>query len=275
MTNTFLLIINMAEEAFFVPEHDSILLKRAIAKILYRKNMEQSKISSLLQLSQPMVSNYCTSTASIPSTISKQAQTIADFIMDGSVPVFHTSVSFTKKHMQGKWYIAKKNEISCDETDTIIDNLAKAFLLLSGKDIGRLLPKVKVNIAMAKKDAKSPEDVASFLNGLVVVDGKVSSFNGVRFGASKHLSSLLLYLQNSLNVHAIMNIAYFPNIPKSRLHSSYLTQDFKLLDDTKHADILFHKGDFGIEPCTYILGTDAIDAAKKFLIFLEEVSYDR
>jgi len=265
----------MVEEAFFVPEHNSILLKRAIAKILYRKNMEQSKISSLLQLSQPMVSNYCTSAVSIPSSIMRQAQAIAEIIIDGSTPVFHTSVSFSKKITQGKWYIATKNEISYDETDTIIDNLTKAFFLLRGKEIGRLLPKVKVNIAMAKKDAKNAEDVASFLNGLVVVDGKASSFNGIRFGASQHLSSLLLYLQQTLDVHAIMNVAHFPNVAKSSLQASYLTQDFKLLDDTKHADILLHKGDFGIEPCTYILGTDAIDVVKKLLIFLEEVSNDR
>lgn len=265
----------MVEEAFFVLEQDSTLLKRAIAKILYRKNMEQSKISYVLHLSQPMVSNYCSSTVFIPSTIIRQAQAIADMIMDGLTPIFHTSISFSKKNMQGKWYIAKKNEISYDETDTIIENLTKAFFLLRGKDIGQLLPKVKVNIAMAKKDAKSSEDVASFLNGLVVVDEKVSSFNGIRFGASHHLSSLLLYLQNNLDIHAIMNVAYLPNIAKSSLHTSYLTQDFKLLGDINYVDILLHKGDFGIEPCTYILGTDAIDVVKKLLIFLEVVSNDR
>ena len=177
----------MVEEAVFVQEDNSILLKKAIAKALYGKDIEQSKISEMLNLSQPMVSNYCSSDARIPHTIMELAGTIADTIMNGSIPAFYTCVSFSDKHIEGRFYIAKKNEVNTDETNAIIDNLTEAFLLLKGKDIGGLLPEVKVNIAMAKEDAASPEDVAAFLNGLVVVDDKVSSINVIRFGKSKHL----------------------------------------------------------------------------------------
>ena len=265
----------MVEEAIFVHGGDLPLLKRAIAKTLYGRKIEQSKISEMLNLSQPMVSNYCSSDARISHTIMELAGTIADTIINGSIPAFHTCVSFSDKRIEGKFYIAKKNEVNTDETNAIIDNLTEAFLLLKGNNVGRLLPKVKINIALAKEDAASPEDVAAFLNGLVVVDDKVSSINGIRFGKSKHLPSLLLYLKDNLDINAIMNIAYLPNIEKSRFSHSYLNRDFKLLETVKHVDILLHKGDFGIEPCAYILGKDAIDVAKKFLIFLEEVTNDR
>ena len=48
----------MADEAIFVGGDDTVLLKKAIARILYSKGIDQSKISEILNLSQPMVSNY-------------------------------------------------------------------------------------------------------------------------------------------------------------------------------------------------------------------------
>jgi len=55
----------MVEEAFFFSADDTVLIKKAIAKSLYTKNIEQSKISEFLKLSQPMVSNYCNSNGQI------------------------------------------------------------------------------------------------------------------------------------------------------------------------------------------------------------------
>ncbi len=55
-----------------------------------------------------------------------------------------------------------------------------------------LIPEVKINIAMAKENAKNSDDVAAFLNGLIIADDKITGYNGIRFGKSKHLSSLLI-----------------------------------------------------------------------------------
>ncbi len=45
----------------------------------------------------------------------------------------------------------------------------------------------------------------------------------------------------------------------------YLTKDFKLKDRLKKVDILLHKGDFGIEPCAYIVGENAVDVVNKLI----------
>jgi len=50
----------------------------------------------------------------------------------------------------------------------------------------------------------------------------------------------------------------------------YLTKNFKLKGDIKNIDILLHKGDFGIEPCAYILGKDAVDVVKKVIEIKEK-----
>lgn len=260
----------MVEEAIFVKWEDSVILKKAIAKTLYRRKVDQPKISEILKLSQPMVSNYCASNEKIPDNILNLAEKISDRILSGQTTKFHTCVSFSDKTVEGNFYIARKNEIMSDENNKIVDNLTEAFLLLKGRDIGKLLPEVKVNIAMAKENAESQDDIAAFLNGLVIADDKITGYNGIRFGRSKHLSSLLLYLMDNIDVNAIMNIAFISNIEKTKFIYGYLTKDFKLNKEKKNFDILLHKGDFGIEPCAYILGKNAIDVVNKVIKIKEE-----
>jgi predicted fused transcriptional regulator/phosphomethylpyrimidine kinase len=255
----------MAEEAIFVVAENTSLLKRAVAKNLYSKKFDQSKISDILKISQPMVSNYCSSNDKIPKNILDLAEKISDKIIVGKSVVFHACVSFDNEPFQGNFYVARKNEIISDESNYIVDNLTEAFLLLKDRDIGGLVPEVKVNIAMSKDKADSNEDVAAFLNGLIIADDKVTGTNGVRFGKSKHLSSLLLYLKKHMDVNSIMNISYIKNMDKTGFNYGYLSKDFKLKNNEKNVDILLHKGDFGIEPCSYVIGKNAVDVANKVI----------
>jgi hypothetical protein len=106
---------------------------------------------------------------------------------------------------------------------------------------------------------------------LIIADDKVTGNNGIRFGRSKHLSSLLLYLREIIDVNAIMNIAYIEDVLKNNFSYSYLTKDFKLQDNKNNVDVLLHKGDFGIEPCAYVLGRDAVDVVNKVIKIKEEI----
>ncbi|KYK24103.1 hypothetical protein AYK24_06750 [Thermoplasmatales archaeon SG8-52-4] len=261
----------MVEEAFFVNAHDTIYLKKAIAKALYNKNIDQLKISLLLKLSQPMVSNYISSNEEIPKNISQLAENISEKIQNENSINFHTCLSISDKHLEGRYFIAKKNEIISDDKNKIVDNLTEAFYLLKGRDISGLIPEVKINIAMLKENAENSEDIAAFLNGLIITDDRVTSYNGIRFGKSKHLSSLLLSLKDILNIKAIMNIAYIKNPEKINFKYGYLTKNFKLNGNEKNLDILLHKGDFGIEPCAYILGKDAVDVVNKVVKLKEAI----
>ena len=261
----------MVEEVILLQQEDTVILKKAIAKLLYNKNIDQSKISEILQISQPMVSNYISSKKEIPKKIQVSAEKISKNILRNKKLTFHTTVSFTDKTLEGSFYIANKNEVITDENNSIVDNLTEAFLLLKGRDISGLIPEVKINIAMTKQHAESTDDVAAFLNGLIVVDDKVISNNGIRFGKSKHLSSLLLYLKDIIDIKAVMNIAFIEDIIKTSFDFDYLTKNYKLKDSKKHPDILLHKGDFGIEPCAYIVGKDAVDVVNKVIKLMGEL----
>jgi len=262
----------MVEEAIFIKEEDAIDLKKALAKKLYLKKFDQVKISRILKISQPMVSNYCNSKEIIPDNILNKAEKISNIVLNGNSFFFNICINFDEKPLEGSYFIAEKNEVLNNENNLIIENLTKAFFMLEGMNISKFLPEVKINIAMANENAKSPDDVGAFLNGLVIVDDKVVGNNGIRFGKSKHLSSLLLYLKKNIKAKAIMNIAFIESIKKTSFNFSYLTTDFKLVNNKKDIDILLHKGDFGIEPCAYIIGKNAVEVVNKILKIKDELS---
>jgi len=263
---------NMVEEVFLVKPENKIVLKAAIARILYQKNMDQSEIAHILKISQPMVSIYCKKKEKIPEDVSNMAKNISKRILENNKSCFfQPCVLFSDAFLEDRFYVAKENEILLDDTKEVVDNLSEAFLILKDKNFSELIPQVKINIAMAKENAKKSEDIASYLNGLVILDNKIAGYNGVRFGKSQHLSRLLLYLKEKIKINAIMNIAYIKNIKKTNFIYNYLTKDYKLKRPSQNVDIFLHKGDFGIEPCTYVVGKNAVEVAKKVLKIKEEI----
>jgi hypothetical protein len=261
----------MVDEAVIIREENTILLKKSIAQTLYKNNFEQLTISKILGLTQPMVSNYCSSTEKIPKNIQKLSEKITKKIIDDESIKFQTCITFSNNEYEGTYYIADKNEIINKENSKIVDNLTRAFFLLKNKNISGLIPEIKINIAMSKEKPTCNEDIASFSNGLIIADNCIVGYNGIRFGSSKHLSTLLLKLRENLNVYAIMNIAYVSNLSLTDLSIGYLTKEYELKKKYTSADILLHNGDFGIEPCVYVIGEDAVDVAKKVLKIGEKI----
>ena len=219
----------MTTEVFLIGGDETKQLKKALARILYNKNFDQAKISKILNLSQPMVSIYCKSKDEIPPDILETAQKISDEIIDNKQVNFQTCISFSDTSINGHFFIANKNEILTDENSKILDNLKQAFYNIKEKELIGFIPKVKINIAMSKKDAGNLDDIASFLNGLVISEDKISSYNGIRFGKSKHLSSILLKHGKDLSFNAIMNIAYNKKIEKSRFFLCFIISDERCL----------------------------------------------
>jgi len=251
----------MTKEVWIIKEEENIDLKTAIAKILYKNSYEQTKISEILNLTQPMVSNYIKSNNKISKKIEKLAQNIVKTIKKEKINIY-SCITTSKPVDNEPYFLAKKNELINNDKITIINNMTDAFLMLKGKNIEKIAPKVKINMVMSY-NPKTTNDIASFGKGFIIIDDKINTIPGISFGKSQHLANLLLYLQSkNIEVNAIMNIKKLSKIPN--LKTSYLTKDYKIKDN-KQVDIIIHEGDFGIEPCCYILGKDAKDVAKKVL----------
>ncbi len=221
-----------------------------------------------------MVSNYCSSTDKIPENIQKLSEKITKRIMENESIKFQTCITFSNNEYEGTYYLADKNEIINEENSKVVDNLTQAFYILKNKNIFGLIPEIKINLAMPKEKPTCNEDIASFSNGLIIADNSIVGFNGIRFGYSKHLSALLLKLRETFDVSAIMNIAYFNNLLSKDLSIGYLTKDYNLEKKYTSADVLLHNGDFGIEPCSYVIGKDAVDVAKKVVCIGEEIKWN-
>jgi len=107
---------------------------------------------------------------------------------------------------------------------------------------------------MSKETPVCNEDIASFSNGLIIAD-----------------NSIVLKLRETFDVSSIMNLAYFNNFSSEDLSIEYLTKNYDLPKKYTSADVLFHDGDFGIEPCSYVIGKDAVDVAKKVIKIVEKI----
>lgn len=261
----------MPNEGFIIKTEELVLLKQTVARLLCGSGIEQSKVARIMKVTQPTISNYISSRNKIPREIEEYAHAMVKKILNGSELGFYSYVSFSEKEHRGRCFIADENELITDEKQEIIDNLTSAFQLLKGLDINLLKPQVKMNMAMSKNNPRTINDIASFVNGFLLFDNRISSISSIRFGGSKHLASLLLYLKDKdANVNSIMNVKFNKSIKKSKFRCAHLTRDYKLVDDGEY-DVLLHEGDFGIEPCAYVLGSDAKDVARKVISISEVI----
>ena len=112
----------MAGEVILIKGENKILLKKSIAKNLYRSKFEQLKISKILAITQPMVSNYCSSNDKIPENIQRMSEKITKKIIENESIKFQTCITFSNNEYEGTYYIADKNEIINEENIKVVDN---------------------------------------------------------------------------------------------------------------------------------------------------------
>jgi predicted fused transcriptional regulator/phosphomethylpyrimidine kinase len=264
----------MVEEITLIKNDELIIIKIALAKLLYKNGYDQKKISEFLKITQPMVSNYIYSEKNISRQLKNLSEHIFSKFIKNEFLNFQTIIRYEKKNKVGKIFLASSNELINDEKNKVIQSLINSYNKIKDIKLSKFIPAVKVNIAMSIKKPKSKDDVASFLNGLIIADDKVVGHNGIRFGTSKHLSDILLKIIDQSNFRSIMNIADISNFKIKNLKQFNLTRNFSVDGKIGSSDLLIHKGDFGIEPCAYILGVDAEEVADKLINILEEFSHE-
>jgi len=141
-----------------------------------------------------------------------------------------------------------------DEKQQVIEKITDALLILqTDPSIIRVMPEVRMNVAMALEKCTTPMDVAAVPGRLIPVHGTVTAVSHPEFGASHHLASILI----SSGKKAVVNIRYSEAI-REAIRRSNLTISSS---PEKPADVLVDRGGFGIEPCAYVFGHDAVDAA--------------
>lgn len=159
------------------------------------------------------------------------------------------------------------------ENERIVQEIAQAVSILNSRDISFLVPEVRSNVAMCLPGATTPLDVAAVPGRLVLLEGELKSLSPPRFGASHHLSRVLLAAREvDGNIRAVMNLKwserYRPILEGEGYRLNYLRRDVhgELPEGCSRAlkegvRLLVDPGGFGIEPALYVFGEGAVQVA--------------
>ena len=234
-------------------------LRGRACRILSAEGWTQSNLGRALGVSQVMAGNYLHTLPTnynepIESNLQEAAVSLSEILKAGD---------------SSRWTL----KIVVDDQDLIInfpvqDSREKTLIKIAEMRkrlenvIPVLSPQVRVNIAMAVNDAIDSSGIAAFPGRLTPVGGKARPLSSPKFGASSHLSELLLDLRDSgSNALVIINLRWDPII--SELLNNLDVNSIKLIRDgdtlsvstqVLDAEALIDEGGYGFEPSLYIVG---------------------
>ena len=163
----------------------------------------------------------------------------------------------------------------------------KALVIIQNSDdMAELIPEVRSNLVMARKDASSIDDVVGVPGRITTVKGRPRAFMKPEFGASSHMARLILeVMKHDPKRRSAINLRYNQDIieicEKLGLKVSFynrmeepedmrsqeghtvswgVEQAIKRLGEVP--DIIYHTGDWGKEPIIALIGIDAVEVAK-------------
>ena len=234
-------------------------LRGRACRLLSDEGWTQSNLGKALGVSQVMAGNYLHTLPThynepIESNLQEAAVSLAEILKTGDA---------------SKWSL----KIVVDNQDLVInfpiqDNREKTLIKIAEmrkrlEDVIPLLsPQVRVNIAIATTDATDSSGIVAFPGRLTPVGGKARPLSSPKFGASSHLSELLLDLRKSgSNALVIINLRWDPIISELLnnldVNSTKLIRDGENLsinDRVSDAEALVDEGGYGFEPSLYIVG---------------------
>jgi hypothetical protein len=265
-------------------------VRQAVAKILVKeKGYSQSRAAELLGITQAMVSKYASGAIKrlddpIQDDIDALAREIAEVLEqpgEGTRLLCSRCLSWRESLKLCGLHKSESDIEECraclnlgrqsNPRNMVLHTISRAVEMLIDENIVELIPQVRSNIAMCIPDPAGPQDVASVPGRLIVVRGRLVSPTDPEFNASRHTTDFLLRIHEFVPaIRSLLNIRHSPEIVavcRGLGMSVYLAVrrgerlDIGGIDE--HTDCIVDEGDFGIEPCIYLLGADALDVARK------------
>lgn len=268
------------------------VVRQTVAKILVNeRGYSQKRTAELLGVTQAMISKYLSGTKKLADSyiqdeIDRISRELSD-VLESPGEATRTLCTFCLSLRENAKLCALHQEttgdINCracmnlhstyNPRNAVLHILEQAVDLLIKENITSLIPEVRTNFAMSARDPKGPFDVASIPGRLLVVRGHLRSPTAPEFDASKHTTNLLLSI-NSIQpeICSLMNIRYSEKILSACERQGYEAKLLERKGDTlilgnisATCDYMIDKGAFGIEPCIYLVGKDALGVANKAL----------
>ncbi|MDW8034577.1 MAG: bifunctional hydroxymethylpyrimidine kinase/phosphomethylpyrimidine kinase, partial [Nitrososphaerota archaeon] len=179
----------------------------------------------------------------------------------------------------------------------VLENLSTAIVMLESSKVAKLIPEVGSNIAMAlpKPYANSISDVAGIPGRLIKLGDKVLTIKGPEFGASSHVSRIILkVMEYGEDWRAAMNIIYSSKIIEACKSLGLTVSSFDRREEPEEVkaregeslpwgvgkaieknggipDVIYDLGDMGKEPMVRVLGRNAVEVATKVLMIASKL----
>jgi predicted fused transcriptional regulator/phosphomethylpyrimidine kinase len=186
------------------------------------------------------------------------------------------------------------DSMEISERTHVLSNMERAVSLLeNSENFSVLMPKLRVNLAMAVPDANDVMEVAGIPGRIVLVRGKPKAVERPAFNVSHHIALVLLTIMKfDPDKKAVMNVRYDEEINRACQESNLTVSEFNRDNAPKEIidietwgmtsaiemvngivpDCISDIGAFGIEPCMYVTGINAEDVVKKALDIADELS---
>ena len=201
------------------------------------------------------------------------------------------SIPFGKGYGPTNPYASIANEA---ERFMVIEELKKALEKLKNAEIGHLIPEVHSNLGYALPHADTAKDIAAFPGRITKIDSSIAVLSSPTFGASRHISSIILtLLKHHSDYRSAMNIRFSEDIIRACKKAGLKVRSFSRTDEPKRIkeiegsslewgtqevlkkgkipDIIFDRGDMGKEPMVRIIGKNPDDVAEKVLKIKKEM----
>ncbi len=270
-------------------------VRRSIARSLHGLEWPQARTASVLGTSQAMVSRYLNEEGSCPRSLERLRDVVSrdllasilnggdrEIISARFCSIIRSCISdgmmsdrFRERFGHDPPEQCLGNFSGGGPRAMVLEDLASSLSLIKGKDLGPLVPAIKVNIAQAVEEAISKDDVASFPGRLMDRSGTITGALPPEFGASNHLAQILLWaMEGHREIRAATNLAHTHGISHILEGSGGLfvldrsKEDIsEVLTDPSRGELryLLDPGDFGVEPCLYIFGRNSQDLVLEVL----------
>lgn len=171
----------------------------------------------------------------------------------------------------------------------VISEVKEAIKTLKEAKIGRLIPEVQSNLAMALPQATKVEDIAAIPGRIIRIGDHITTVSDPEFGASQHIARIILTLMRyNDEMRSAMNIRYSEDIVRRCKDSGLNVRSLDRATEPEYSkkkegsslawivenavkeekrlpDVIYDAGDLGKEPMVRVVGKDAREVVEKVL----------
>ena len=168
-----------------------------------------------------------------------------------------------------------------------IKKVQKGLQILQNSEyMVELVPEVRSNLVMARKNARTVDDVVGVPGRITTVNGHARAFMKPDWGASSHMARLVLeVMKHDPKKRSAINLRYIPDVIEICEKLGLKVSSYNRMEEPDEIrnqegktvswgvekainringlpDVIYHTGDWGKEPIITLIGKDAVEVAE-------------